>query len=83
MPCHAVPCRAVPCRARLCLGSCGLSSRDAPVARDNSRGSRRRCLRDTNVTIRWLILHRVTMNKKLAELCASAVNPDEILKVRL
>jgi hypothetical protein len=34
------------------------------------------------VTIRWLILHRVTMNKKLAELCASAVNPDEILKVR-
>ena len=66
------------CRARPCLGSCDNPARPVPAPLP----SRRRCLRDTNVTIRWLILHRVTMNKKLAELCAGAVNPDEILKVR-
>ncbi len=75
-----MPCRAVRGLASA-LAALAPATRLLPAT--TAVGLRRRCLRDTNVTIRWLILHRVTMNKKLAELCAGAVNPDEILKVRL
>ncbi|KAF0972785.1 hypothetical protein FDP41_009034 [Naegleria fowleri] len=41
------------------------------------------CLRDCNVTLRWLLLHRTSQNKKVNELISSMTNPEEILLLLL
>eukprot|EP01027_Heterolobosea_sp_BB2_P007140 GEZU01010652.1.p1 GENE.GEZU01010652.1~~GEZU01010652.1.p1 ORF type:complete len:835 (-),score=235.13 GEZU01010652.1:84-2588(-) len=37
------------------------------------------CLRNCNVTLRWLILHLTTENKELSKLITSQANPEDIL----
>lgn len=41
------------------------------------------CLRDSNVTLRWLILHRKTVNDKLKEIVVSLSNEVGLLRLML
>ncbi len=41
------------------------------------------CLRDSNVTLRWLILHRKTANDKLREIIVSLSNEVGLLRLML
>jgi hypothetical protein len=41
------------------------------------------CLRDSNVTLRWLILHRKTVNEKLKEIVVSLSNEVGLLRLML
>lgn len=41
------------------------------------------CVRDTNVTLRWLILHRNTVNDKLKEIIHSLSNEVGLLRLML
>ena len=41
------------------------------------------CLRDSNVTLRWLILHRKTTHSKLKQMIDEVSNPIDILKLLL
>jgi WASH complex subunit strumpellin len=41
------------------------------------------CLRDCNITVRWLMLHRKTIHEKLKVMMKEATNPNDILKLLL
>ncbi len=41
------------------------------------------CLRDANVTIRWIMLHRHSKNKKFKEMIESSYKKDELVGVLL
>lgn len=41
------------------------------------------CLRDTNVTLRWLILHRRSSHEKLRVIIENVSNPVDILRLML
>lgn len=41
------------------------------------------CLRDSNVCLRWLMLHRKTTQDKLREIIEKSSNPVAILKLML
>jgi hypothetical protein len=46
-------------------------------------GNLMNCVRETNVTLRWLILHRKTNHKELKEYVLDSSNPVDILKTLL
>jgi|JI61114C2RNA_FD_contig_51_1460842_length_1831_multi_3_in_0_out_0_3 WASH complex subunit strumpellin len=49
----------------------------------NKLNSLMNCLRDCNVTVRWLMLHRKTSHEKLRQMMKEATNPTDILKLLL
>ena len=49
----------------------------------NKLNSLMNCVRDSNITIRWLMLHRKTTHEKLRDIIHSKTNPTKILRLFL